>query len=351
MEQQILKLGTAYHGNRMIHHVREDMHDMVSHGMNLVVHMLTHTDMERNKDVMKDIVAISEEMGLEVWVDNWGIAGAPGERSYFLADHPDGHRYFSNGEMVPYRVCWNSPEFLEFTKEWIDAVEYIGARTIFWDEPCLEEKLIEGKRIFSCACPHCRALFEEKYGRPMPEEADEDTVAFGIDSIINYFTQVTEYSHSKGIKNVVCVMLGTVGMSLEIADRICAIPHLDNIGSDPYWIDKKKKDPSLSVYDFVYTGTRENLEVCKRFEKDHNIWIQTYSNPRGEEEDLVVAAEAAYDAGARTIITWGYYGSNGVDYRAENPVAIRAKTNEAMLRIRNFERDRILEENRKKYRK
>lgn len=343
----MLKLGTAYHGNRMLHHVKEDMQDIVASGMNLVVHMLTQTDMDRNKNVMKDIVKISEDAGLEVWIDNWGLAGFPGEKSYFLADHPDSHRYYSDGTMVPYCVCWNSPDFLEFTKQWIDAVEYIGGKTIFWDEPILNEKEVDGKKFFSCACPRCKKMFEEKYGRPMPETPDEDTMNFGIDSIVNYFTKATDYSHSKGIKNVACVMLESAGISLQTVDRICSIPHLDNIGCDPYWVPSKKEDSSLNVYEFVYTKSRKTLEICEKFNKEHNIWIQTYETPLGEEEDIVVATEAAYDAGARTIITWGYYGSDGVDYRALNPLLVRSKTNEAMLRVRNFERDKILAENRK----
>jgi uncharacterized protein (UPF0297 family) len=107
----------------------------------------------------------------------------------------------------------------------------------------------------------------------------------------------------------------------------------------------------MSVYEYVYNGSKRTLDVCEQFEKDHNIWIQTFNNPRGAEEDIVEATEAAYDAGARTIITWGYYGSDGVDYTVKNPALVWAKTNEAFARIRNMERDRILEENRKKYRK
>lgn len=349
MAQKMLKLGVAYHGNRMLHHVREDMHNMAIHGMNLVVHMLTQNDMERNINTMKEIVKISEEAGLEVWIDNWGLSGVPGDKAYFLGDHPDAHRYYSDGTMVPYCVCWNSPEFIAFTKTWIDAVKFIGSKTIFWDEPSLGVKDVEGKEYFSCACPRCKEMFQAKYGRPMPEFADEDTIAFGVDSIVNYFTEVTRYSHSQGLTNVVCVMPEMAGMSLEVADRICAIPYLDNIGTDPYWIGIK--DPSTSVYEYVYKGAKRNLEISQQFGKDHNLWIQTYDNPRGAEEEIIEAAEAAYDAGARTIITWGYYGSDSADYQAKNPAVVWAKTNEAFARIRNMERDRILEENRKKYMK
>ena len=68
-------------------------------------------------------------------------------------------------------------------------------------------------------------------------------------------------------------------------------------------------------------------------------------------KDSIQAAEAAYDAGARTILAWGYYGSESNDYGAKNAPVSWAKTCEAMQRIRNFERDRILEENRKLYKK
>ena len=44
----------------------------------------------------------------------------------------------------------------------------------------------------------------------------------------------------------------------------------------------------------------------------------------GKEEEIVQATEAAYDAGARTIIAWGYYGSISNDYGAKNPPMVQA---------------------------
>lgn len=341
MERTPLRLGAAYHGNRMPHHAQKDFEDMAVHGMDIVVHMLSHTDWRRHLQVMKELVERSKEAGLEPWIDNWGLAGSPGDTSHFLAYYPEAHAVYSNGEHAGIYPCLNSPEFRQFTKEWIDAVEYIGGRTIFWDEPHMPTKKVDGTTYYACACPRCRKLFEERYGRPMPTVSDADVAEFAASTIADYFAEVTAYSHAKGMVNSVCVMLGTYGMNLECADRICALPFMDNIGSDPYWIGKKKRDPSLDVYDFVYDGTRRNLEVCERFGKEHNIWIQTYSNPRGSEEDIVEAVEAAYDAGARTLLAWGYYGSESNDYRAENAAVTWARTCEAFARIRNRERDAI----------
>ena len=346
---QPLRLGAAYHGNRMPHHARQDLLDMATHGMDMVVHMFSHTDWDRHKMVMKDIVTMSEDMGLEVWVDNWGLGGPPGDKSHFLAYYPDSHMYLSNGDMDPVRACLNSPDFRKFTKEWIDTVHFLGARTIFWDEPHMPSKIVDGKKYYGCACPRCRKLFEEKHGYPMPEISTPEAESFGTDSIVDYFREVTEYSASKGMKNAVCVMLGAYGISLETADKISNLPYMDNIGSDPYWVGKQEEVPDLNVYKYVYDGAKENLRVANQFGKDHNVWLQTYSNPRGKEEDIIQAAEAIYDAGARTILAWGYYGSESNDYAAPNAPVTWAKTCEAMQRLRNFERDRILAENRKLY--
>lgn len=348
-KQKRLQLGVAYHGNRMLKHVREDMSDIAAHGMDTVVHMFSHTDWTRQKTVMKDILSVSEEAGLEVWVDNWGLAGSPGDPSHFLAYNPDSRRYYSNGEPDRATVCWNSPDYLAFTKEWADTVYEIGGRSIFWDEPCLPEKTKDKKRYYTCACRRCQRLFEERYGKTMPETADEDTRSFAADSIVEYYRKITEYTHNRGMKNIMCVMPDSTGIGLDNIYRICSLEHLDNIGCDPYWTGLKELKPSMSVYDYVYQKTRTNLEMTERFHKEHNVWIQTFANPRGEEEDIIEAAEAAYDAGARTILAWGYYGSESHDYRAANPAVVWARTCEAMERVRNMERDRLLFRNRQIY--
>lgn len=342
MAEKLLRLGAAYHGNRMPHHAHQDLLDMATHGMNLVVHMFSHTDWERHRLAMKDIVDMSIDLGLEPWVDNWGLGGPPGDKSHFLAYYPESHMYLSNGAMDPSHACLNSPDFRRFTREWIDSVYDLGARTIFWDEPHMPSQQSEGGLYYGCACPRCKKLFAERYGREMPLFSDADVAEFGAQSIVDYLGEMSEYAHKKGMSNAVCVMLGSYGMSLSMADRIAALPYMDNVGSDPYWLHLKAKDPDLDVYRFVKEGCQENLALCERFKKDHNLWIQTYSNPRSSEEDIVEAYEAAYDSGARTIICWSYYGGESNDYRAANPAVAWHKTCEGVRRVRDMERDRIL---------
>ena len=143
-------------------------------------------------------------------------------------------------------------------------------------------------------------------------------------------------------------MLGdNIGINLETSGSLGALPHLDNIGSDPYWGYRDGVHP----YEFVYNGTKRNLEISAKYGKDHNVWIQAYGTPRGKEEEIVAATEAAYDAGARTILGWSYYAGISNDYGAQNAALAYRRYEEAMARIWSMERDRILEENRRLYRK
>ena len=346
-----LLTGVAYHGNRMPSHVKADMREIARADMDIVVHMFSHTDWNRHKHIMKENFKITEDAGLEVWVDNWGLGGPPGDTSHFLAYHPEAHMYFSNGEMAPIHACLNSPEFRKFVKDWIDTVAEIGGKKIFWDEPNIPKMKTNaesGETVYACYCPRCKKLFEERYGRPMPLLADADVEQFRTDTIVDFFKEITEYSAAAGIYNIVCVMLGAHhGINLETIDRICSLPSLQNIGSDPYWYAHKGVNP----YEFVYNGTKKNIAICNRFEKDHNIWIQTYAVPRGREEEIIEATTAAYDAGARTILAWGYMGSESNDYAAKNPLRTWDMTVEAMKMIKAVERERIWAANRAKYMK
>ena len=349
MPKRTLLTGVAYHGNRMLSHAVADMREIAQADMDVVVHMLSQTDRDRHKTVMKDIFAATEDAGLEVWVDCWGLGGPPGDVSNFLAYHPECHAYFSNGELMAPYACLNHPTYRDFVKGWIDDVYEMGARTIFWDEPHLGTKKAEnGEILYGCSCPTCKKLFEERYNRPMPRELDEDVIQFRTDTIVDYLGTVSTYAALHGMTNAVCVMfVPELGSNLDLLDRICTLPNMHNVGSDPYWYGQEGAHP----YEYVYSRAKATVEMANKCKKDHNVWIQTYNVPRGREEEIIEATAAAYDAGARTLLAWGYHGSESNTYRAKNPMRTWDLTIEAMKRVRAMERDRILEENRKRFMK
>ena len=360
---QKLKTGAAYHGNRMLSHAIADMTEMVRADMDVVVHMLSHTDWERHNLVMADIFKASEALGLEVWVDNWGIGGAPGDVSHFLAYHPEAHTYIGNGKIHPIQACLNAPSYHQFVKDWIDMVAQIGGKKIFWDEPRIPTEKVGNTEDFysSCTCPTCRKLFEERYNKPMPEIMDEDVAEFRNDTLIEHHKFITAYAKSCGIESSICLMphqlSGGINRNfsrqekmMEISiDRLCSIETIDDIGTDPYWFSLKECEGN--PYEFVYTNSKACVDVANKFGKKHNLWVQAYHAPRGREDEIITATEAIYDAGARTILAWGFHASESNNYRSQNPEKSWAMTVEGFKRIKSMERDRLLAENRRKYMK
>ena len=65
----------------------------------------------------------------------------------------------------------------------------------------------------------------------------------------------------------------------------------------------------------------------------------------------VKPTDAAYDAGAKTVLSWSYRAAESHSYRSSNIERSRLCTVEGLKRIKAMDRDRILAENRRKYMK
>lgn len=334
---QKLELGVAYHGNRILNQVKADMLDIVNHNMNLVVHMFTHNDMDRHKNVMKEIFDVTKDYGLDIWVDNWGLGGPPGDKSHLLQYYRDSHQIYSNGEVDPVRVCYNSEHYVQFTKNWLETVREAGGNKIFWDEPHLS---IKKDQTYACTCPRCKKLFEERYNKPMPEFATEEVKEFQSLSIGNYFSRVTKYSHDIGCENITCLMTVSQAHLRGIID----IDTIDDIGLDPYWI-KISNDP----YEYVYTTSKPFIDEVQAHNKKTHLWIQTFGNKAGTEDDIYLAADAAYDAGARRILAWSFRGGEACDYKADNCDVVWQVTGDAMRRLKDRHLDELRRENQKRF--
>ena len=145
----------------MLSHAVADMKEIARADMDVVVHMLSHTDWERHDKVMGDIFRASEDAGLEVWVDNWGIGGGAGDKAHFLVYHPEAHTYYGNGNMQKIMSCLNAPAYRQFVKDWVDKVAELGARTVFWDEPSIPKIKSDDGRIFAAAFNISQDMLEE----------------------------------------------------------------------------------------------------------------------------------------------------------------------------------------------
>lgn len=346
MDEKLVK-GIAYHGNRMIPHIKDDMREIVSGGFNTVLHMFTHNDWLRHKNIMKEVIEITHENGLDVYINNWGLPGAPGDPSHFLSLYPGCHQVYNHGghrdpSFRNVMVCFNRKEFIDFTKEWIDVCFEIGADKIMYDEPHMTTSNYDDKgnpQTWTCRCEVCQKLFEERYGRKMPEIYDADVEDFRIWTFTNYFNQVCGYATAKGMTNAITLKIQAEhGISLYNSKSLFESPVIQNIGSDPY----QRVEGYEAVYQFVYEHSKYNIELCKKYAKDYTLWIRGFGLPQSREEEIIAAADAMYDAGGRKIFIWGYRGCDANDYRMHSPETAWEAMKDAMSRITERHRNNML---------
>ena len=314
-----MKLGASYFGNRTLRHVKKDMEKMIEDGCNLVVHTMSEHDIAYHSQTMIDIVQVSRDVGLEVFLDPWGVGRVFGGESFsaFVKMFPEARQRlsFTEGDINVNKACINSRTFRDKMSQWIDLAASTGAVGVFWDEPHLfygefTELFGKAREIWGCTCPTCKDIFKNSFGYEMPQEFTNDVMAFRQETILNFLEFLSDHSASKGLKNAVCVFpFGEPKYGIYEWERIVKLKNIDIFGSDPYWISYNE-----SVGDFVGKVSREVVQLCKKYHKEPQIWIQGFRVPAGREGEVSAAIKTAFDAGVRNIASWCFEGGACMTY-------------------------------------
>ena len=329
-----MKIGVSYFGNRILKHVKEDLQNIVEHSCNYVVHTFSENDLKYYRETMQDIVKVSHDLGLEVYIDPWGVGGVFGGEAFsnFLLENSDVWQVTSNGAAVPI-ACLNNEKFKKFLREWISVAVDLGSDVVFWDEPHLYvSEPMKGKlNQWACLCKICKQKFKEKFSYEMPTEFSQDVVEFREETITDFLTEMSGLARQKGVKNAVCLLpIESSIYGIKNWDRVCRIETMDIFGSDPYWISfeqkaasmgfGKKALKSLEVAKFVGYFSQKIQYLCKKYGKEGQIWIQAFKIPEGREQEVAIAVDTAYNLGIRNIATWGYDGCRSISsIRSDRP--------------------------------
>ena len=304
-----MKLGASYFGSRILRHVKEDMKKMMSDGCTFVVHTMSEHDVDYHSQNMVDIVKMSKELGLEVFLDPWGIGRVFGGESFstFVQLFPESRQRlsFAEGEIKVNKACLNAKSFRDKMLQWIELAACTGAEGVFWDEPHLHygelsELFNKTKIVWGCTCLTCKDLFKDCYGYEMSIDFTEDVKEFRQNTIVNFIEFLSVASSKKGLKNSVCLLpIPEPKYGIYEWEKVAKIKNIDIFGSDPYWFSYKK-----DAGDFVGAVSREVVQLCDRYKKEPQIWIQGFRVPEGRETEISTAIEAAFDSGVRNLATW-----------------------------------------------
>jgi len=309
------RTGVAYFGNRTIRHVRADMIDIRQSGFDYVVHCMTESDLIWGLESMRAVVEVSKEAGLEVHLDPWGLAGIFGGEalSKFVAWEPQTLQVMADGTLAAGCACLWAPELRAFIREWTDAAIDIGADQLFWDEPHWypgdlwyygKERGDQTYR-WSCRCKTCLERFEATYGFEMPFTFTREVELFRQSAVYDILVDIFRYASNRGVDNGLCLLPhGQYYHLVNLPDwePFVQIPGVDVFGTDPYW----RVNPPLELEPYCRPNARHSRELCDRYGKRDQYWLQGYGFPKGAEHEAVQAIDIAIEEGLTDIGVWAY---------------------------------------------
>ena len=284
-----------------------------------MLHTWSEEDQQYYFDTMKELVDASADMGLEVYVNPWGVGRVFGGEAYseLTARNHDLCQVGVDGN-PKVAACPNHPEFRAYMHKWIDSVCATKVSTIFWDEPHFYfEK--GGLQNWSCRCPKCQAGFRERFGYEMPATAFDkmepdqarDVLQFREDSLIDFLKEMTEHVHKLGKRNCVCMLPPWFPAGLDDWGKVARLESVDEVASDPYW---EKGATEEWVREKYAETARKLTDVAQQYGKDVQMWIKAYQIEAGRENDLAIAVEESRSAGIDNIFAWSYRGTETLSW-------------------------------------
>jgi hypothetical protein len=311
-----MKTGISYFGVRNPEWVRKDMKAIKEAGFNYVLHTFAEEDLQYYPQTMKEIIALSREEGLEVYVNPWGVGRVFGGEAYteLAARNSEMAQVSLDGKPLV-AACPNSPAFREYMQKWLKFVCESEVETIFWDEPHFYFE--KNKSISACSCSNCSSLYKEQSGKEIPNVLNNEFNAFRQKSLISFLSFLTEEVHKLGKRNSICLLPPWFPAGLENWDEVARLPFVDEIGSDPYW---EKGDTLEKVIETYSEISLRIANLAKKHGKEAQMWVKNYHIEAGTEHFAAEATKIALNAGIKNIFAWSYLGSKYMDcLRSDNP--------------------------------
>jgi len=332
--------GFSYFGVRNPEYAAIDFKRMKNHGATAVFLTFAEEDMEFYPGTMKELVRLAHNENLLVYMNPWGLGGVFGGESYsrFITRNPGDLQVDARGHSVP-AACFNSPQFREFVKKWVEAVAFCGADVILWDEPHFymshwdEEGSSSAAPRETCYCHACQHKFEEKYGYPMPRARTEDVQDFREDSLIDFLSEMSRFAREKGIENDVCMLPPSFQLDDGIRDpeKVAQIQSVDVLATDPYW---EYDDPEDRVKDRYLKDSKIIKTLAVKYSKQSEMWIKNFKIKAGTEHFVKLTTDISAEAGVDRILAWSYLGSAYMSFlRSDNPYLVFDLQSETFQRL------------------
>lgn len=324
----MIQTGVSYYGCRIPWRAREDLQAIADNACTFVVHTFSEEDHEFYAKAVGEIVRDTRALGLEAWLDPWGVGQAFGGETYssLVMKRRDLCQVSAKGEPLPI-ACLNHPDFLGYLAGWAKTAVELGAQVLFWDEPHFfiypegpETGPPEVERSFAtptgwaCRCATCQAKFQAAFRQPMPATLTPEVLKFKEDCLVEFLAFLCDQGRRLNVRNAMCYLPFENSSTFSDWARVAALPGIDIIGTDPYW-----RAGQADVAAHVGRAAKRIADLAFAHRKEGQIWILNFNIPRGEEGKIVEAVDATYAAGIRNLAAWSYYGAGYISLASQDP--------------------------------
>ncbi|WP_308639501.1 hypothetical protein [Paenibacillus silvisoli] len=313
-------LNVAYIGTVYPHHARVDLEEIKRMGCTSINLCMNEADWTYYRFSRHEIRKTAKELGLNVYLNfhGFGAFAATFPGHMYQMEHPDAVQVTNKGNKGEYVCCPNNQEFegwlLGMTAEMIRDIEPEG---VFWDEPRFAP--VAGyPEEWTCYCGHCREAFERQLGYEMPDQLNEDVIAFRQSTLLGFVDRLMNAAKGidPAIENILCLMSydrdqdgNHSGGWYGVVDwePFVALESVDVFAVDPYWIHERDQA-------YFERNTKEAIALSRRYGKACQIWVQSIWIVPGKERHIGETIRWAEALGADRIAVWAFRGESGSHY-------------------------------------
>lgn len=334
--------GVSYFGVRRPIHVATDMRILAADGFTYVVHTMTEHDLDNYRATMAEIVRVTHDAGLRVWLDPVAIGhlfGGTEFPSELAQLRPELAQRDDLGRVLP-AACPTQPAVRARFREWIDVAAEAGADTLFWDEPHLWiGSWYDQPERTACYCDGCRAAFVAAHGAPIPTDPRDPTViSFRREQLLDLLRELLAYGHDTGRRNAVTVLPTEIDAEAGIGmEAVAGLGLIDDLGTDPYPFPAYDGQPDLGRTwpTFVQDHIDGLTQVAAARGLDTHLWVQGFSLPRDDHGYLAGVFDLVAAAGIHNVAIWGFDGHRDMSrFACADPDAAWATILAAIARLR-----------------
>ncbi len=300
-----MKTGVAYLGSRDIKFIKQDMENLLSLGVTHVCHPYSEFDFKYNREAMAEIINLSADLGLDVYVSPDGIGRVfDGEAFTELAGrNPTQAQVDSHGEKT-IASCPNHPDFQSYMREWVSAVCETKVETIIWDNPHFYSS--EKEEVWSCRCETCQKFFRKKSRHLIPNSLTKSVQNFRQASLLDFLSELMGLVHRFKKRNGICLIPEAGEEAQAYLKSFAELPSLDEISIKPYW---KKGEKASNISKTYHEASESLLKLAGEYELEAQIWIKNFDIQKNDEQSVSEATYAAYNEGVRNIFAMAYNGT------------------------------------------